>query len=154
MFFTLLKNSFQSQQKTVNSSKLSTVLLSLFMLLNSFTALGDQIFLTPQELVKISDVAVIGKLTLEQDITLLNKQMIRVGVIDIEQVFKGLEPNQQSVLIELTPYPPSGMLKSTDVVIATGNEGLWLLKKHTNGLYRVARPDSLLPKEMASTLFK
>lgn len=146
-----MKKKYQFQQKSAGSLKLPAV---LFMLINSFTVQGDQIFLTPKELVKISDVAITGKLIHEQDITLLNKQVIHVGVIHIEQVFKGLKSNQQSVLIELAPYPPSGILKSTDVVLESGNEGLWLLKKHKNGFYRIERPNALLPKEKAFTLFK
>lgn len=124
------------------------------MLLNSFVAHGDQIFLTPQALIETSDVAVTGKLILKQNITLANKQVIRVGAIYIEQVFKGLLPSQQSILIELPPFTANGMLKSTDVILEIGNEGLWLLKKHTNGLYRIERPDALLPKEKATMLFK
>lgn len=152
--FILLKNSSIVQKKIVFCTKLRTCLLFLFMLLNSFVAHGDQIFLSSQALVKASDVAVTGKLIHKQNITLTNKQVIRVGAIYIEQVFKGLSPSQQSLLIELPPFTANGMLKSTDVVLEIGNEGLWLLKKHTNGLYRVEQPDALLPKEKATILFK
>jgi hypothetical protein len=152
--FILLKNSSIVQKKIVFYTKLRTCLLFLFMLLNSFVAHGDQIFLSSQALIKTSDVAVTGKLILKQNITLTNKQVIRVGAIYIEQVFKGLPTSQQSILIELPPFTANGMLKSTDVVLEIGNEGLWLLKKHTNGLYRIERPDALLPKEKATILFK
>ncbi|MBA6337289.1 hypothetical protein H4J57_08760 [Colwellia sp. BRX8-7] len=154
MTFILLKNSSIVQKKIVFYTKLRTCLLFLFMLLNSFVAHGDQIFLSSQALIKTSDVAVTGKLILKQNITLTNKQVIRVGAIYIEQVFKGLPTSQQSILIELPPFTANGMLKSTDVVLEIGNEGLWLLKKHTNGLYRIERPDALLPKEKATILFK
>lgn len=150
MLINLLKNRCQHQNKAVN---IMTALFYL-LILNSYTARGDQALLTPNELVKVADIAITGKLTIQQNITFPNKQIVRVGVIHIDQVFKGLESSQPTVLIELAPYSVNGLLKSTDVVLKLGSEGLWLLKKHPNGLYRIERPGGLLPKEKARTFFK
>ncbi|WP_281556970.1 hypothetical protein [Thalassomonas sp. RHCl1] len=114
---------------------------------------ADQLFFTAKELVKMADVAVIGTLVDKHQITLPGDQAINLGVLRIEEHFKGVEKTQTTLLLQLAPYHKAGFT-STDVLLPDNAQGLWLLKKYPSGLYRLERSDALMPEQDVAELFK
>jgi hypothetical protein len=112
----------------------------------SIAASADWPHLTPEELARQSELIVVGEY-LGQDLVRLEGNAINIGVVRVDSVLKG-EGAQAVVLLQL-PHRPKGLVASTDVPLQKGQRGLWYLRKKSEGLYLVDRPDRFVAMEAA-----
>lgn len=118
--------------------------------------MADWRFLTPQQMADQSELIVLGEYLGQQDQLRLSEdgQAVNIGVVLVQRWLKGGAPDQRIVLL-VAPLPrPGGHVSSVDVPLQAGQQGLWYLKRHSPGLYKVDRPDRFVPLADATERLK
>lgn len=64
---------------------------------------------------------------------------LHIGVLQVTQVTKG-PPDLRTVLLQLPPPRPAGLMISDDVMPRPGQTGLWYLRQVAEGLYAADHP--------------
>lgn len=120
------------------------LLAILFVLSASTTVKADELFRPIAQLIQQADVVIVGKLdTVNSHTDKLGIQRT-LGKIIIDKVTKGIVEAKQYITIELPPYYPAKMMKSTDPSVQIDQHGLWLLSMNKSGYYRLIRSDAFI----------
>lgn len=136
----------------MRSTALRSVCASLFFsfaLVMSSTASGDWSYVSPEELAKQSDLILLGEFVGRDNVRLtIDGTVLNIGVIRVESVLKGSNGHTVAFVL-LPPVRPGGLVASADIRLDKGQRGLWYLKKKSEGLYLVDRPDRFVNMDAA-----
>jgi hypothetical protein len=99
--------------------------------------------LTDDELIKSSELIVMGEWLGETTFTAAGRDAMTVGVVSVSEVLKGA-PTTRVVLIV---QPSTSLKSSTDIAFKRGDRGLWLLRPQPNskGLFLADHPQRFVP---------
>jgi len=128
--------------------------LFLLAMLMSIPAAGDWSQLSAEELARQSDLILVGEFLGRERVKLADHgATLNIGVIRVESVLRG-EAGHSVVLLLLPPIRPGGLVASADIRIDKGQRGLWYLKRKSEGLYLVDRPDRFVAMPAAGPRIK
>ena len=138
----------------MTGARLRAQFLFLFAMFMSVPASADWAQISPEELARQSELIVVGEF-LGRDIVRLadDRDPLNVGVIRIESVIKG-NKDLTVVLLQLPRPPQGGLVPSATIRIDQGQRGLWYLRKKSEGLYVVDRPDRFVGMDEAGARIK
>jgi hypothetical protein len=140
--------------KSLIGSRLRAHVFYLLAMFMSMSAAADWGQISPEELARQSELIVVGEFLGRDSVRLADDgNALHIGVIKVESVVKG-DAGRTVALLLLPPPRPSGLVASEDIHIDRGQRGLWYLKKKSDGLYVVDRPDRFVPMDAAGARIK
>ncbi len=113
----------------------------------SYTVEADWIQPPYEDLAGQSDLVIFGKCIEQKQLYIAGGKPVDVAIVRVESLLQG--EYQREIVLKLPDPRPGGMVSSADVVIETGQEGLWYLQKTDGGMYIMAQPYRFLDVKYA-----
>lgn len=130
-----------------NPLKHAFTLFFFALSLMPFTVEADWMQPPHEELAAQSDLVVFGKCTEQKQLDVAGGKPVAVAIVRVESLLQG---DYQGEIVLKLPLPrPGGLVSSADVVIETGQEGLWYLQETDGGMYVMSQPYRFLNAKYA-----